>query len=84
MDLPETALLDRLEKARKAYQAALIDLRLAEDALGELHNSDGLHQVSWARHQFSVATGNYQEALKSFTDFALGEAGKRAKDLGAG
>jgi hypothetical protein len=82
--MPEKKLLEQLEKSRKAYQAALIDLRLAEDDARELANADGSHLVSSARFRFSAATRDYQQALTVFAEFALGEAGKRSRELGAG
>ncbi len=77
MTFREIALLESLEKTRKAYQAALIDLRLAQDAARELTNADGVHQLSTARRLFSAATVEYQNALKSFTDFTLIEKNGR-------
>jgi hypothetical protein len=84
MYTPDTRLLDQLENSRKAYQAALIELRLAEDTAKELTNGDGAYSVSSARGRFRAATREYQEALRAFTEFALSEAGKRSKELGAG
>ena len=82
MSLPESALLLQLEKSRKAYQAALIDLRLAEDAARELQNTDGGYGLRTARQQLTVATREFQDALRVFSEFALGEAGKRAQQSG--
>ena len=44
VNIPETVLLQQLEKSRKAYQAALIDMRLAEDAARELQIRNGVHK----------------------------------------
>ena len=84
MNIPEATLLNRLERSRKAYQTALIEVRLAEDASRELHNADGVHSLSSARHLLTAATHEYQNALQAFADFALSEVGKRTRDLGAG
>lgn len=84
MEVPESTLLQQLEKSRKSYQAALIELRLAEDTARELQNSDGTQVLSAARLRLSAATSEYQEALRAFSEFALSQAGQRSKDLGAG
>jgi hypothetical protein len=82
VNLPESALLLQLEQSRKAYQAALIDLRLAEDAARELRNTDGGYALRTARRQLSAATRDFQDALRIFSEFALGEAGKGAQQSG--
>lgn len=80
VDEREITLLVALEKSRKAYQVALIDLRLAEDLIRELHNSDGLYQLTAARDRFSTASHNFQDALRAFSEFTLSQGERPAEN----
>ena len=83
MNTPEKYLLDRLELSRKAYQAALIDLRMAEDLSRGEQAPEGGHDLTSARSKLSAATREFQDALKTFTDFALEETGNRCSSAGS-
>lgn len=62
-----------LHVARKRYELALANLRLAEGVYNDLDrpHPDGTEVLRNANHEFSAATEEFRRALQKFSDSVL-------------